>query len=55
MRNNIEKILSLLRAERINPLDIKEATRSLKETVMPKQNVKIYIDWANTQKYRGIL
>lgn len=55
MRNNIEKILSLLRAEGINTLDVKKATRSLNETVMPKQNLKTYTDWLNAQSRGGAL
>lgn len=55
MMNNIEKILSLLRAEGINPLDVKEATRSLNETVMPKRNLKTYADWLNAQSMGGAL
>jgi hypothetical protein len=41
----IEKILSLLQAEGINPHNEWMAIKSLSETVMPKQNIAVYKEW----------
>ena len=49
MMIRIEKILSLLQAEGINPYDEEEAIKSLSETVMPKHNVATYKEWLNNR------
>ena len=41
----IEKILSLLQAEGINPYNEEMVIKSLSETVMPKQNISAYKKW----------
>ena len=45
----IEKILSLLQAEGINPYDEDMAVKSLSETVMPRVNIEIYKAWLNNR------
>lgn len=49
MITRIEKILSLLQAEGINPYDEERAIQSLSETVMPRVNIKIYKAWLNNR------
>ena len=49
MITRIEKILSLLQAEGINPYDEEEAIKSLSETVMPKHNFATYKEWLNNR------
>ena len=49
MITRIEKILSLLQAEGINPYDEEMAVKSLSETVMPSGNVEIYKEWLNNR------
>ena len=49
MITRIEKILSLLQAEGINPYDEEMAVKSLSETVMPRGNVEIYKEWLNNR------
>ena len=49
MMIRIEKILSLLQAEGINPYDEERAIQSLSETVMPKHNVTTYKEWLNNR------
>ena len=45
----IEKILSLLQAEGINPYDEEMVVKSLSETVMPMANVEVYKEWLNNR------
>ena len=49
MITRIEKILSLLQAEGINPYDEEWAIQSLSETVMPRVNIEIYKAWLNNR------
>ena len=49
MITGIEKVLSLLQAEGINPYDEERAIQSLSETVMPRVNVEIYKAWLNNR------
>jgi hypothetical protein len=49
MITNIEKILSLLQAEGINPYDEEWAIQSLSEAVMPRVNIEIYKAWLNNR------
>ena len=49
MITRIEKILSLLQAEGINPYDEDRAVKSLSETVMPRVNVEIYKAWLSNR------
>ena len=49
MMIRIEKILSLLQAEGINPYDEERAILSLSETVMPRVNIEIYKAWLNNR------
>ena len=49
MITGIEKVLSLLQAEGINPYDEEMAVKSLSETVMPRGNVEIYKEWLNNR------
>ena len=49
MMIRIEKILSLLQAEGINPYDEERAIQSLSETVMPRVNIEIYKSWLNNR------
>ena len=49
MITRIEKILSLLQAEGINPYDEERAIQSLYETVMPMVNIEIYKAWLNNR------
>lgn len=49
MMIRIEKILSLLQAEGINPYDEDRAIQSLSETVMPSVNIEIYKAWLNNR------
>ena len=49
MITRIEKVLSLLQAEGINPYDEEMAVKSLSETVMPSGNVEIYKEWLNNR------
>ena len=49
MMIRIEKILSLLQAEGINPYDEERAIQSLSETVMPRVNIEIYKAWLNNR------
>ena len=49
MISRIEKILSLLQAEGINPYDEDLAVKSLSETVMPRVNIEIYKAWLNNK------
>ena len=49
MITRIEKVLSLLQAEGINPYDEEMAVKSLSETVMPRGNVEIYKEWLNNR------
>ena len=44
MSGRLEKILSLLKAEGINPLNEYGVKKSLSETVMPKQNIETYLN-----------
>ena len=50
MITRIEKILSLLKAEGIQPMDKERALRSLAETVAPTSNIRIYTSWLENQK-----
>ncbi len=49
MITRIEKILSLLQAEGLNPYDEERAIQSLSETVMPRVNIEIYKAWLNNR------
>ena len=49
MISRIEKVLSLLQAEGINPYDEDLAVKSLSETVMPRVNIDIYKAWLNNR------
>lgn len=49
MITRIEKILSLLQAEGINPYDEERVIQSLSETVMPRVNIEIYKAWLNNR------
>ena len=50
MSNRLEKILSLLQAEGINPYDEEAVKRSLSETVMPTQNIAAYTEWLTRRR-----
>ena len=49
MITRIEKILSLLQAEGINPYNEERVIESLSETVMPSGNIEIYKAWLNNR------
>ena len=53
MMIRIEKILSLLQADGINPYDEEEAIKSLSKTVMPKHNVATWLNNRNKEQSKS--